>query len=104
MDNNYCQVVAMTDEEKRVMYSKFSKAELIKMLIEANKFIEVLSKNQMSQFSFTDAIQKDAKCILHNWLPVPSPTIGVNRYRCFKCGEIKESSGSDCFTTTKMEL
>jgi len=94
----YSQVVEMTDEEKIKMYSKFSKAELIKMLIESNKFVEILSKNQISQFSFTGTIPKCA----HNWFPLPSPNTAISRWQCLKCGEIKESSGSDCFTSTKI--
>lgn len=96
----YSQVAEMTDEEKIKMYSKFSKAELIKMLIESNRFNELLSKNQTTQFSFTGIIPKSVKCILHNWLPIPSPNTAINKWQCLKCGEIKESSGSDCFTTT----
>jgi hypothetical protein len=38
------QVVDMTDEQKREMYSKLSKEELIEILIENNNIIERLNK------------------------------------------------------------
>ena len=49
MDNtteiNYSQVVEMTDEEKLKMYMKLSKEELAKMLIEANKHIDMFTRS-----------------------------------------------------------
>ena len=38
----YCQVVEMTDEEKLEMYMKLTKTELSKMLIEANKHLDMV--------------------------------------------------------------
>lgn len=38
------QIVEQTDEQKRKMYSKLSKKELIEMLISANKAIDCLTK------------------------------------------------------------
>jgi len=41
---NYLSVVEMTDEEKLKMYKKCLKEELAKMLIQANKHIEMFTK------------------------------------------------------------
>lgn len=37
MQTNYCQVVAMTDEEKYAMYMKLTKSEIVRMMIELEK-------------------------------------------------------------------
>ena len=42
MDSNYCQVVAMTDEEKRVMYSKLTKKELVRIIIERERVMQTI--------------------------------------------------------------
>jgi hypothetical protein len=40
METNYLQTVAMTDEEKGVMYSKLTKKELVKIIIEREKVMQ----------------------------------------------------------------
>lgn len=40
----YVQEVEMTDVEKKLMYSKLKKSELIEILIEANKHLKYLSE------------------------------------------------------------
>jgi hypothetical protein len=44
MKNNYCQIVPQTDDEKRKMYMRLSKEELVEMLINANKIIDMRHK------------------------------------------------------------
>ena len=43
MENNFYQIVKTTDEEKFEMYNKLSKKELISMLIQANKMLDIKS-------------------------------------------------------------
>lgn len=43
MNTNYCQVVEMTDEQKREMYGKCSKEELIGFLIQKEKEISIIN-------------------------------------------------------------
>lgn len=45
-NSNYCQVTPMTDEELRDCYSKLKKKELIEMLIQNNKIINLLLVNE----------------------------------------------------------
>ena len=40
---NYCRVVEMTHEDKVKMYNKLTKSELIEMLIEANRVIDLVT-------------------------------------------------------------
>jgi hypothetical protein len=40
MNNNFIQVLETADKEKRKMYSRCTKKELISMLIECNKIID----------------------------------------------------------------
>lgn len=48
------QIVEMTHEEKVEMYSKYSKEELIEMLITANLFLHIYSKEPLvSTFTTT---------------------------------------------------
>ena len=41
MENNFYQIIYTTDEEKFEMYNKLSKKELISMLIQANKMLDI---------------------------------------------------------------
>lgn len=43
MNNNYCEVKEMTDEELYNMYDKIDKKDLINMLIECNKQLNLIS-------------------------------------------------------------
>lgn len=45
-NSNYVQVIPMTDDELRECYSKLTKKELIEMLIQNNKVIEILLKTE----------------------------------------------------------
>ena len=45
MNNNYCQIVPLTYEEKVEMFMKLDKKEIIDMLIEANDVIDRLTKH-----------------------------------------------------------
>lgn len=46
MEANYSQLVEMTDEEKFKMYMKLSKKEIIRMHIELEKVIKLLSPSK----------------------------------------------------------
>ena len=49
MNTNYCQVVEMTDEQKREMYGKCSKEELIEFLIQKEK-TDIIFKNDTGSY------------------------------------------------------
>lgn len=53
MENNFYQIVETTDEEKFEMYNKLSKKELIGMLIQANKMLDI--KTNPSKYSLLGA-------------------------------------------------
>lgn len=56
---NYHQVVEMTDEEKTKMYQKFSKAEIIKMLISANRLIVEMNNTGTIRYMPNKSIRND---------------------------------------------
>ena len=55
---NFVQVVELTAEEKRKIYSKMKKSELIEMLIACNEFID-----SVGQQTSNDYKAKYEKCI-----------------------------------------
>lgn len=90
MDINYLQVQQMTHQEKVKMYAKFSKKEIINMLIECNTAVSQLMNSKK-------------QCNYHNWVALPSIIRGVFRYQCMNCGSIITSDGSECKTTNKFD-
>ena len=53
MENNYYQIIETTEEEKFEIYDKLSKKELIGMLIQANKMLDI--KTNPSKYLFAGA-------------------------------------------------
>lgn len=53
MNTNYCQVVEMTDEQKRKMYRKCTKEQLIGFIIE----LEKLKQNVLDHVYIDESIQ-----------------------------------------------
>jgi len=84
IETNYCQRQLLTPEQLREEYEKLSKDQLIEMLIANNAMIGIVETQQI--------------CHLHNFYPLPSTTIGINRWQCSKCGVIME--GNEYFSTT----
>lgn len=92
-ENNFNQVVPMTKEELREVYNKLTKEELIEMLM-ANNSAWGFVKPEVFISPTTPIPDCD-----HQWQPLPSPTTGVHRYQCLRCGRVRESSAGDCFST-----
>lgn len=81
--NNYVKVEPMTEEELRDCYSKLTKKELIEMLIQNHKVIEILLKenNKQSNANHIEAIpiyQSLIKC--KTWADCSNP-----HYDCINC-------------------
>lgn len=93
MGANFHQVVAMTYDEQVEMYDKLPKEELIKMLIEANRHISIMPVVP----NIITTMPTQGGCG-HQWQPIPSPTTGISRWQCFKCGAVKVANVSECQT------
>jgi len=94
---NYSQVIPLTKEELRETYSKLSKEELIEMLIANNSFWGFVKPQVfVSPATIVPPCQ-------HQWMPLPSLTTGINRYQCFKCGAVMQSSVEDCISTNSYQ-
>jgi hypothetical protein len=69
MSVNYCRLVSMTDEEKRKMYKKNTKKQLIDMLIASSNANELLY----------DEIQKLTRISLGNKQPIYTNSTNMNK-------------------------
>jgi hypothetical protein len=88
MSVNYCRLVSMTDEEKRKMYKKNTKKQLIDMLIASSNANELLY----------DEIQKLTRISLGNKQPIYTNINGTVDFSLGCCdvrGECSSGSTED---------
>lgn len=72
---NYIQIVEQTDEEKLKMYMKFTKEELAKMLIQANK---ILGNITQPYFPYNPYCPPDVPYPVYPYPTITGTTVGIN--------------------------
>ena len=92
-NSNYCQVTPMTEEELRDCYSKLKKKELIEMLIQNHKVIELLLKTDKKQEDYKHlevipTYQSLIKC--KTWADCTNP-----HFDCVNCPLRHSASSND---------
>lgn len=95
---NYCQITLMTEEELRECYSKLTKKELIEMLIQNNKVIEILLKTDKKQDNYKKiepipTYQPFIKC--KSWADCTNP-----HYDCVNCPLIYSANADNVINKT----
>lgn len=85
MENrNYCHTSQMTDDELRECYSKLTKKELIEMLIQNNKIINLLLVNENKKQDSFKSIERiptyQSNITCKSWSDCTNP-----HYDCINC-------------------